>query len=210
MAFISTLPPSASAMERALEQVFWEEIQLIERDIQNFLDPWKCRLDLLPYLAWELSVDDWNETWDEQTKRKVVSSSLEIHTYKGTRYAIDKSIEAIRADSLNVIEWFDDPATLAPAEFRVELVSKQSPVDAATIPQISSAIRNAKNTRSHLTKIRITSHINTPEKLATVSRQGIRVGSGPWAIRSVASVVNRSACCFSRLGVVVRSGPLPR
>ncbi|MCG9597054.1 phage tail protein I [Vibrio sp. Isolate25] len=70
--FVSKLPPSASPLERVMEQIFFEEIALIERDIKDFLDPYKCRADLLPYLAWEMSVDDWDESWDEKTKRDVI------------------------------------------------------------------------------------------------------------------------------------------
>ncbi|POC61729.1 phage tail protein, partial [Vibrio vulnificus] len=33
--FVTTLPPSASKLERVLEQIFWEEIGLIERDIRD-------------------------------------------------------------------------------------------------------------------------------------------------------------------------------
>ncbi|MCG7585446.1 phage tail protein I [Photobacterium sp. OFAV2-7] len=207
--FVSTLPPSASSMERALEQVFWEEIAQIEREIRDFLNPYKCRLDLLPYLAWEVSVDDWDDAWDEKYKRNVVAKALEIHTYKGTRYAIDKSIEAIRADSIRAVEWFEDPDNLAPAEFRVELISQGSPVDAATYPEITRAINNAKNTRSHLKGITITSRVETPEKRIALSRQTKQVRSGPWTISSMVSTSLNAMVCLSRVTVQVRSGPLP-
>ncbi|EGR4300704.1 phage tail protein I [Vibrio cholerae] len=207
--FLSTLPPSASKLERILEQIFWEEIGLIERDIRDFMNPWKCREDLLPYLAWELSVDDWDDNWSLSTKRRVCATALDIHTYKGTRYAIDKSIEAIRADSLRAVEWFEDESNLKPGQFRVDLISDQSPVDATTIPEIVRAIQNAKNTRSHLVGISITSRVDNPEKHIAMSRQGHQVRSGPWIISSMVSSSNRGLACLSRVAVVVRSGPLP-
>lgn len=207
--FVSTLPPSASAMERALEQVFWEEIAHIEREIKDFLDPWKCRLDLLPYLAWEVSVDDWDDSWDEKYKRQVVAMALEIHTYKGTRYAVDKSIEAIRSDSLRAVEWFEDPDNLAPGEFRVDLISQQSPVDSETLSSVYRAVNNAKNTRSHLKGITITSRVETPEKRIALSRQTKQVRSGPWVISSMVSTSQNAIVCLSRVTIQVRSGPLP-
>ncbi|HDZ9268244.1 phage tail protein I [Vibrio cholerae] len=206
--FLSTLPPSASKLERILEQIFWEEIGLIERDIRDFMNPWKCREDLLPYLAWELSVDDWDDNWSLSTKRRVCATALDIHTYKGTRYAIDKSIEAIRADSLRAVEWFEDESNLKPGQFRVDLISDQSPVDATTIPEIVRAIQNAKNTRSHLVGITITSQIKAIEKLSTMSRQGIAIKAGPWSVSSMVSFSGSTFACMSRQGIAIKSGPL--
>ena len=207
--FHSTLPSSASKLERVLEQIFWEEIALIERDIRDFLNPWKCREDLLPYLAWELSVDYWDDSWSLDTKRRVCATALDIHTYKGTRYAIDKSIEAIRADSLKAVEWFEDEANLLPGQFRVDLISEQSPVDATTIPEITRAINNAKNTRSHLKGIHIVSRVTGSHKHIAMSRQTQQVKAGPWLISSMVSNTKSASLCLSRVTVQVRSGPLP-
>ena len=176
--FVSKLPPSASKMERVMEQVFWEELALIERDIRNFYDPYQCRVDLLPYLAWEMSVDYWDENWSEQTKRDVIAASNPIHTSKGTRYALDKSIESIRDDGLRVTEWFDDEANLAPGFFRVNLEARNSDIDENTVPQIYTAVNNAKNTRSHLESISITSQIQNPINIGVLSRMGLAIRSG--------------------------------
>ncbi|EHD2239378.1 TPA: phage tail protein I [Vibrio vulnificus] len=207
--FVTNLPPSASKLERVLEQIFWEEIGLIERDIRDFLNPWACREDLLPYLAWELSVDDWDDSWPIETKRRVCATALDIHIYKGTRYAIDKSIEAIRADSLKAVEWFEDEENLIPGQFRVDLISEQSPVDASTVPEIVRAIQHSKNTRSRLVGVSIKSRVENPEKHISMSRQALQVRSGPWKISSMVSSSSSAMACLSRVAVVVRSGPLP-
>jgi phage tail P2-like protein len=207
--FVSKLPPSASKMERVMEQVFWEELALIERDIRNFYDPYQCRVDLLPYLAWEMSVDYWDENWSEQTKRDVIAASNPIHTSKGTRYALDKSIESIRDDGLRVTEWFDDEANLAPGFFRVNLEARNSDIDENTVPQIYTAVNNAKNTRSHLESISITSQIQNPINIGVLSRMGLAIRSGPWRTENIVSSVNVEHVSFVRLGMIIRSGALP-
>ncbi|MCG6350529.1 phage tail protein I [Vibrio fluvialis] len=207
--FVSKLPPSASKMERVMEQVFWEELALIERDIRNFYDPYQCRVDLLPYLAWEMSVDYWDENWSEQTKRDVIAASNPIHTSKGTRYALDKSIESIRDDGLSVTEWFDDEANLAPGFFRVNLEARNSDIDENTVPQIYTAVNNAKNTRSHLESISITSQIQNPINIGVLSRMGLAIRSGPWRTENIVSSVNVEHVSFVRLGMIIRSGALP-
>lgn len=207
--FVSKLPPSASKMERVMEQVFWEELALIERDIRNFYDPYQCRVDLLPYLAWEMSVDYWDENWSDQTKRDVIAASNPIHTTKGTRYALDKSIESIRDDGLSVTEWFDDEANLAPGFFRVNLEARNSDIDENTVPQIYTAVNNAKNTRSHLESISITSQIQNPINIGVLSRMGLAIRSGPWRTENIVSSVNVEHVSFVRLGMIIRSGALP-
>ncbi|MBY8161397.1 phage tail protein I [Vibrio fluvialis] len=209
LVFVSKLPPSASKMERVMEQVFWEELALIERDIRNFYDPYQCRVDLLPYLAWEMSVDYWDENWIEQTKRDVIAASNPIHTTKGTRYALDKSIESIRDDGLSVTEWFDDEANLAPGFFRVNLEARNSDIDENTVPQIYTAVNNAKNTRSHLESISITSQIQNPINIGVLSRMGLAIRSGPWRTENIVSSVNVEHVSFVRLGMIIRSGALP-
>lgn len=207
--FVSKLPPSASKMERVMEQVFWEELALIERDIRNFYDPSQCRIDLLPYLAWEMSVDYWDENWSEQTKRDVIAASNPIHTTKGTRHALDKSIESIRDDGLSVTEWFDDEANLAPGFFRVNLEARNSDIDENTVPQIHTAVNNAKNTRSHLKSVSITSQIQNPINIGVLSRMGLAIRSGPWRTENIVSSVNVEHVSFVRLGMIIRSGALP-
>ncbi|EGR0465752.1 phage tail protein I [Vibrio cholerae] len=207
--FVSKLPPSASKMERIMEQVFWEEIALIERDIKTFYDPYQCRADLLPYLAWEMSVDYWDENWSDETKRNVIFASLPIHSSKGTRFALDKSIESIRKDGLSVTEWFEDKENLRPGYFRVNLEARNSDIDESTVPQIIKAVNNAKNTRSHLESISITSQVTSPMNLCVLSRMGMVIRSGSWRTENITSMVNVGHACFTRWGMVIRSGPLP-
>ncbi|MDW6004724.1 phage tail protein I [Vibrio mangrovi] len=155
MTFHSQLPPSAGDLERILEQIFWEELQQIERDIRNFLNPRKCRADLLPYLAWELSVDDWDDDWDDSIKRDLCEKALTVHMYKGTRGGVEAALAALGVTT-ELNEWFETSPPLKPGRFAVtawvnkNLAPGKSEFLSDTMYQrIRSAIDNTKNVRSH-------------------------------------------------------------
>jgi len=144
----SLLPPSAGTIERVLEQIWSERLEAIERDARNLWNPWKCRLDLLPYLAWALSVDEWNDNWSEQRKRSVCASAISVHLHKGTRKALDDAIGALGLD-VDVTEWFEKGGGGEPYTFNVDIWVEQDPVDADLIRTLEQTVKSAKNTRSH-------------------------------------------------------------
>jgi len=202
----SLLPPNASKHERDVEAVISPPLSFPNRDIWN---PDKCPEHLLPHLAWALSVDNWNSNWPVERKRQVIKDSIYIHRKKGTRDAVERVVSAIRGDGTKVTEWFEDKANLQPGDFRVDYVSTGTPVDGAELGKLVPAINSAKNVRSSLKEITITSRVETPEKRITMSRQVQQVRAGPWVISSVASTSSNAIVCLSRVSVQIRSGPLP-
>ncbi len=80
-----TLLPHPTQFERDLEAHAAEKYCRLDADlIRRLHDPWQCPLEFLPWLAYAMSVDVWNEKWPEATKRAVVANSLEMHRNKGT------------------------------------------------------------------------------------------------------------------------------
>ena len=61
--------------------------------LRQLWNPWTCRSDLLPYLAWAFSVDRWDEAWPISTKRKAVADAFYLHKYKGTTGAMRRVVE---------------------------------------------------------------------------------------------------------------------
>ncbi|MGF1717266.1 phage tail protein I [Photobacterium chitinilyticum] len=200
----SLLPPNASKHERDVEAVISPPLSFPNRDIWN---PDKCPEHLLPHLAWALSVDNWDSNWPVERKRQVIKDSIYIHRKKGTRDAVERVVSAIRGDGTKVTEWFEDKANLQPGDFRVDYISTGTPVDGAELGKLVPAINSAKNVRSNLTGIHVTSRIEASQKLSAVSRQGIAMKAGPWTISSMVSSSNSALGCFSRQGIVMKSGP---
>lgn len=70
----SLLPPSASDFLIYTGQAT-DRITRIPVDLRTLWDPESCPVELLPYLAWALSVERWDKNWPEETKRKVIRES---------------------------------------------------------------------------------------------------------------------------------------
>ncbi|EPJ0793274.1 phage tail protein I [Vibrio vulnificus] len=206
MTMNSLLPPNASKHERDIEAVISPPLSFPNRDIWN---PDKCPEHLLPHLAWALSVDNWNSTWPVERKRQVIKDSVYIHRKKGTRDAVERVVSAIRGDDTKVTEWFEDKDNLAPGNFTVDYISTGTSVDGSELNKLVPAINSAKNVRSNLTKITITSRVEAPEKHVAVSRQAMQMKAGPWIISSMVSSSNNGMACISRQGIQIKSGPLP-
>lgn len=204
----SLLPRNLNQLERDLAGAL-SRISEIEIPISTLWDPDKCPAELLPYLAWALRVDSWQSDWPEARKREVIKQSVDINRTRGTRGAVERVLKAIRGDDVKLTEWFEDKQNLAKGTFRVDVKLTTQPVDITELQQLVPSIHQAKNTRSHLVGITVTSQVENPEKHIAMSRQGHQVRSGPWVISSMVSSSSNAMVCLSRVAVVVRSGPLP-
>jgi len=111
------LPPNASQLELDLEQAISAPCaQIAVERIETLWRPQQCPTELLPWLAWALSVDYWDPRWDEQTKRDVVAASIPIHRKKGTPYAVKYMLEVAGFPTTEIIEWWQkDPIFNGPA-----------------------------------------------------------------------------------------------
>ena len=93
------LPPNATQLERDFEAALARrEVILFDganrdpRDnnvpARNTWNPDKIASPLLPYLANAMSVDVWNDAWDDAIKRQVIKDSYLVHSKKGTVQSI--------------------------------------------------------------------------------------------------------------------------
>lgn len=101
--FQSILPSNSTPWERAIEQVSGERWATLDIDIiRRAKDPWTCPEHLLPYLAYERSVDIWDEDWPLLKKRSVIASAPEDHRRKGTLDGMRRYVRIAGADIAHV------------------------------------------------------------------------------------------------------------
>lgn len=106
-------------VELALEKVSGEQIDALPIMIRALNDPDNCPADLLPWLAWALSVDHWSPDWSEEEKREVCRVSRRVHRHKGTLGAVKDALAALGI-TLQIIEPRDrDPAEAVPHQLLV-------------------------------------------------------------------------------------------
>lgn len=89
----SILPPNATRLELAIEQAAAGAIGF-DVPIADLWNPDRCPVDLLPWLAWALSIDVWDSEWPDQVKRRVIRESVEVHRRKGTKASVLKALAA--------------------------------------------------------------------------------------------------------------------
>lgn len=85
------LPPNATAAEHRLEQATARlgELPTPLRDLWN-ADT--CPAHLLPWLAWALQVDIWDNSWSDDAQRAVIRGAITVHRRKGTPWAIKRAL----------------------------------------------------------------------------------------------------------------------
>ncbi|RXJ70654.1 phage tail protein I [Veronia nyctiphanis] len=99
------MPPSASNAERAFDLCAAKHIESIP--VSRVFDQWhpqRCPANLLGWLAWAVSVDDWDPEWPEQVKRDVIEASIDIHRHKGTLHAVGNALRSLGI-SIEFYEW---------------------------------------------------------------------------------------------------------
>lgn len=112
----SLLPPNTTPLERALEAGAQPEVLVTPAGAID--DPATCPADLLPWLAWGLSVDTWDADWSEADKRAAIAGSIEMHRRKGTRLSVETVVA--RFDRLaRLVEWHEATPRRAPHTFDI-------------------------------------------------------------------------------------------
>jgi phage tail P2-like protein len=208
------LPPNATKQEVA-QAGTTERITAIPVKTRETWNPQTCPADLLPWLAWALSVDEWNADWSEQQKRDTIAASFVIHSTKGTLSAVKASLAALGYDS-SVIEWFQQPADLAPYTFTVDINAGFSPITSDIFGESTRLIEESKNTRSHLARLRVASnapvlfygaaaqlygvYCATGGALSVVGGRPLLLKGGAFAESSASAVLSSSFTGFFAVG----------
>ncbi len=157
------LPPSASAWMRSAEAAT-AKLSGITVAIRTLWTPTACPVDLLPYLAWALSVDRWDKGWPAERKIAAIQRSYWLHRRKGTRAAVRRVIEDM-GFSATFAEWFD--VGDEPGTFRLEVDVNEVGLTPKTLDELNRLIGDAKPVSRHLAQMTI----------ATSSRGGVWVGA---------------------------------
>jgi hypothetical protein len=96
------LPPNSTPLERALSGPTGR-LTAIGTPVDAVWRWDQCPDDLLPWLAWAMSVDFWDEDWTPERKRNLIRESFELHRKKGTLYGIKRYLRYADAECLRAI-----------------------------------------------------------------------------------------------------------
>lgn len=152
-----------TALEKQLERTGGEPVEALPIPVRELHNPATCPTNLLPWLAWERSVDYWRDDWSEQTKRDVIAASVAVHRKKGTLAAVRQAIAAVGLQA--VVDVPRDTPRYVPHTFRVKL-------DAETNPPTDSNAREIRYQIDHIKPARC-SYSLTFTQQATTSRLAV-------------------------------------
>ncbi|KQN29702.1 phage tail protein I [Sphingomonas sp. Leaf38] len=158
---MTLLPPNATALERALE-IATSRIGDVPIPLAPLWDPATCPGDILPWLAWSLSVDRWDADWPEARKRAAIAGSIALHRIKGTRASVEAVIASFDA-LIELVEWHQTAPRGAAHTFEVVIPMVTAPGSApggarasvAFVDQIGREVSRVKPLREHFKVVQL-------------------------------------------------------
>lgn len=147
------LPPSASVQERAIEQTIVRSSDFSPDYVRNWV-PADVPENILPWLAWAYSVDEWAASWPLDVRRDYTEQSYFIHRHKGTVGAVRRALRSVTGgDEMTLEEWFqyNGPVhtfTVTAEAFDIWL-RNGPPLSPEFYRQIRAVVYASKPVRSH-------------------------------------------------------------
>lgn len=147
--FVSILPPSATAAERAIERLT-ARIDDIPTPIRDVWNPDTCPAALLPWLAWALGVYVWRTEWSEPVQRSVVRNAIAIKRRQGTAASVRDIVAPF--GELAIREWWQLTPPGDPHTFNLVLTATgEEAMSAEAFEEVMSHVDRAKPARSWFT-----------------------------------------------------------
>ena len=144
------LPPNATPLERALAKAC--AMPHHPEEIRKLWNHRTCPLQLLPWLAWAWSVDEWDTAWTEAQQRAMVGASIKLHKKKGTVWAVREALLRSGLESVRVIEKPTDAEHWS--HFDVDIAVVDRPLTQGAIARAAALIEENKAQRSVLRTLR--------------------------------------------------------
>ncbi len=152
MSQYSLLPENASRLERAFERAFAGMLEGIEGPFPELLDPQRTPPAMLPYLAQDRGVAEWDGDASTELLRRTVANVWPIRRLAGTRHALVLAVDELDYDA-EVVAWYDANAEFADP-YHLEVIAWKrgnAPIDQAITEQMLRNLSYAKSERDELT-----------------------------------------------------------
>ena len=111
--------------------------------------------EVVDLLAWQWSVDFYDELKSLAEKRNAVKQSIAVHSIKGTRRAVELALHMVYTSG-EVSEWFEYGGR--PYYFRVRFIEPEN-IRMEDVDRVIRIINAVKNTRSWFESIGFTRHV---------------------------------------------------
>lgn len=177
------LPPSASQLEQLAAQAL-ARIERVPIPIRDLVNPDRCPVDLLPYLAWAFSVDRWDSNWSEAAKRQVIKTSYYVHSRKGTIGALRRVVEPL-GYLIEVLEWWQTVPEGVPGTFAIKVGVLDTGITEEMYQELTWLIEDAKPLTRHLTGLAISLETQGALNIAVSLSEGDEIDVYPPVMRDI-------------------------
>ncbi|WP_441228017.1 phage tail protein I [Tardiphaga sp. 20_F10_N6_6] len=168
---VTLLPPNATDQERAID-LATARLADMPVPVRDAWNPDTCPAQLLPWLAWAFSVDEWQNDWTEAQKRGVIKNSLYVHKHKGTLSALRGALAPL-GYTINIIEWYADTPVGEPYTFRLEVIVSDQGVDDGLYDRVTRIINTYKNVRSQMVALTLKGEVRGTAYIAAAMMSGV-------------------------------------
>lgn len=172
------LPPNATSLERRAAQAL-AQIERVPIPIRELHDPDRCPVELLPYLAWARSVDRWDDSWSERTKREVIKASTFVHRHKGTIGALRRVVEPL-GYLIRIVEWWQTDPPGPRGTFELEISTLESGITEELYDALVLFLEDAKPASRHITRLAISLDTRVPAFYGCALTDGDVLDIYPW------------------------------
>ncbi|MCI3205833.1 MULTISPECIES: phage tail protein I [Pandoraea] len=149
----SLLPPNATPLERAVA-IALSDIERVPVPLRDLWNVRTCPVDLLPILAWTVSVDRWDDAWPEATKRDVIRKSFWLHKRKGTITALRRAVEPL-GYLIEVIEWWQEKPVGRRGTFHLRIGVLDTGITDEMFNELVRVIDDVKPASRHLVGLEV-------------------------------------------------------
>lgn len=179
----SLLPSGSTPLERAAAEAMAEAMAL-GVPLRDLWSPERCPLVLLPYLAWALSVDRWDQSWPEKTKRSVIKASFFVHKRKGTIKAVRRVVEPL-GYLIEVVEWWETVPMGEPGTFALKVGVLETGITEEMYQELERLIDDAKPLTRHLTGLAISLESQGALNISVAVYEGDEIDVYPPVMRDI-------------------------
>jgi len=161
----SLLPRNATSAERAIEEAI-SRLDDVPVPLRTLWNADTCPIELLPWLAWALSIDAWKSYWPEHVRRARVRTAIDIQRRKGTSDSVRKVIEAF-GGSVQLREWWQQEPRGVPHTFEMVVTVSGGDGEVATAQFVTDVITEVERTKP------VRSHFNFTQGLQAIHGIGV-------------------------------------
>lgn len=147
------LPQNSSELERAVEFLALARIGDLAVPLRSLWSAQDCPEGLLPWLAWALSIDNWDPAWPLHIRRARVAAAIAIQRRKGTRRSVSDVVTSF-GGNVEIREWFEQDPPGDPHTFTLSVAlggQGADPPSASFIDAVVHEVTRTKPARSHFT-----------------------------------------------------------